>query len=100
LSVKRRKFSDEFKRKVLSEVAAGSSAAEVTRRYGLAKNSIYDWQVAAARQTTTVAIPQHELSDLHEKVADLERLVGHLTLENDLLKKLERLQKQKEDEIS
>lgn len=98
MSAKRRKFSDEFKAKVLGEVRSGKSIAEVTRQYHLSKNAIYDWQTAAATQSATIEISQSELSALQAKVADLERLVGRLTLENDILKKLEEYQERKENE--
>ena len=100
MSINRRKFTDEFKSKILREVDSGKSIAEVTRQYGLSKNSIYDWRNSAAGEAAMVSVPQHELTDLQNKVAELERLVGHLTLENDILKKLERSQGQKGSDSS
>lgn len=98
MSAKRRKFNDEFKAKVLSEVRSGKSIAEVTRQYHLSKNAIYDWQAADATRAATIEISQSELSALQAKVADLERLVGRLALENDILKKLEECQERQENE--
>jgi transposase len=98
VSAKRRTFSDEFKAKVLGEVRSGKPVAEVTRRYNLSKNAIYDWQTAAATRSATVEINQSDLSALQTKVADLEKLVGRLTLENDILKKLEEYQEHKENQ--
>lgn len=100
MSIKRRRFRDEFKDKVLREVSSGKSIAEVTRQHGLSKNSVYEWQAAAAAQTSTVPVPQRELADLHDKIAELERLVGRLSLENDILKKLAKRQEMKGDEIN
>lgn len=98
MSQKRRKFSDAFKQKVLHEVSGGKSVAEVTRQYSLSKNAVYEWQSRAAADGMSVAVPQRELSDLHDKIAALERVVGRLTLENDLLKKLRQAQSRTETE--
>jgi len=98
MSVKRRTFDDSFKSKVLREVDAGKSIAEATRQYHLSKNSIYDWRNSAAAEAAMVSVPQRELTDLQNKVAALERMVGHLALENDILKKLERIEAQRESE--
>lgn len=100
MSLNRRKFTDAFKSKVLREVDSGKSIAEVTRQYGLSKNSIYNWRSSAAAEAAMVSVPQHALTDLQNKVAHLERLVGHLTLENDILKKLDRSQGHKGSESS
>jgi transposase len=96
LSVKRRQFCEEFKSKVLQDVSSGKSVAEVTRKYNLSKNSIYEWKNAADARGATVSLPQSELSALQAKVADLERLVGRLSVENDVLKKVERHRQGKE----
>jgi transposase len=91
MSRKRRVFTDEFKAKVLAEVASGRSMAEVIRQYGLSKNAIYDWRNQSAYDKETISVSRSELSKLNSKVADLERLVGRLSIENDFLKKLENL---------
>jgi transposase-like protein len=92
MSRKRRVFTDEFKAKVLSEVASGRSMAEVIRQYGLSKNAIYDWRNQAAFDTETVSVSRRALTELNSKVSALERLVGRLSVENDFLKKLEKLE--------
>jgi transposase-like protein len=92
MSQKRRIFSDEFKAKVLAEVSSGKSMAEVTRQYSLAKNAVYDWRNQAAAGSDSVTLPKRELSALESKIASLERLVGRLSVENDFLKKLEKLE--------
>ena len=98
MSTKRRQFSDEFKRQVLDEVASGKSIAATIRQHRLSKNSVYEWQAAEAAKIATVSVPQSELSGLQDRVAMLERMVGQLTVENDILKKVDRLQKQRESQ--
>jgi transposase len=92
MSRKRRVFTDEFKVKVLGEVASGRPMAEVIRQYGLSKNAIYDWRNQAAFDTESVCVSRSELTELNSKIAALERLVGRLSVENDFLKKLEKLE--------
>jgi transposase len=92
MSRNRRVFSDEFKAKVLAEVSSGRSMAEVIRQYGLSKNAIYDWRNQAASASDSVSVSRGELTELNSKIAVLERLVGRLSVENDFLKKLEKLE--------
>ena len=92
MSRKRRVFTDEFKARILSEVASGRSMADVIRQYGLSKNAIYDWRNQSAFGTQSVSVSRSELTELNSKITALERLVGRLSVENDFLKKLEKLE--------
>ena len=85
----RRTFTVEFKRQVVEEYLNGErSQAEQCRRYELSPNLVRDWiQKYRAgefegRHTTTT----HE-RDLEQRIAALERKVGQLTMENELLKR-------------
>jgi transposase len=56
----RRRYSREFKDKVLAECAEpNTSTAEVARRYGINDNMIYNWRAArkAASQDSFVQLP-------------------------------------------
>jgi len=85
----RRQFSIEFKRQVVEEYLNGErSQAEQCRRFELSANLVRDWidkyQAGAfeGRHTQTA----HERA-LESRIAALERKVGQLTMENELLKK-------------
>jgi transposase len=89
MALKRRLFTREFKLKVVREVQGGRSVAEVARAYQIHPVLLSRWQNQylrfgeSFRQATT---------DQEKRIAELERAVGQLTMENMLLKKaLQRL---------
>src|SRR5215216_3197654 len=89
----RRKFNREFKLQVLAEIAAGKSLAQVAREHQLHPTLINRWQ-KQHRQYADRAFAGNGRSYTDEaRIAELERMVGRLTMENDLLKKaLQRLE--------
>ena len=88
----RRKFTREFKLQVLAEIAAGKSVAQAAREHQLHPTLIGRWQ-KQQRQYADRAFAGNGLAYTSEaRVAGLERMVGRLTMENELLKKaLQRL---------
>jgi transposase-like protein len=83
----RRVFSKEFKKKVLDEVASGKSIAEVSHQYGLNKSSVYEWNAEVSREFERVLVAQKYLDELQLKIFRLNRLVTHLSAENNALRK-------------
>ena len=87
-AVKRRTFSREFKLKVIREVEAGKSQAQVAREYQLTENTISKWRCQQRQyQDRAFAGRGHAYTD-EARMHELERMVGRLTMENDFLKKL------------
>jgi transposase len=87
MSLKRRRFTREFKLEVLQEVALGKPLAQASREYEVHASTIIGWrrQVEASGPK---AFPGNGRSIAEEtKISELERKVGQLTMENDLLKK-------------
>lgn len=89
----RRKFTREFKLQILAEIAAGKSVAQAAREHQLHPTLIGRWQ-KQHRQYQGRAFSGNGRSYTDEaRIAELERMVGRLTMENDLLKKaLQRLE--------
>jgi transposase len=89
----RRKFTREFKLQVLAEIAAGKSIAQAAREHQLHPTLISRWQ-KHHRQYADRSFSGNGRSYTDEaRLAELERMVGRLTMENDLLKKaLQRLE--------
>lgn len=89
MSRERRKFSRDFKVKVVQGYESGVSAVELSRQFELHPNVIYGW-AREYRKDPTKAF-QMDASDAvqhqDQRIAELERMVGRLTLENDFLKK-------------
>ena len=79
-------FSQEFKRQVVEELVSGESRpAQLCRRHNISSSLLYHWKKQYARGKFNNE-PTAEAA-LKDRIEKLERLVGRLTLENELLKK-------------
>lgn len=88
MSIKtRRLFSREFKVQVIREIEAGKTVAQAAREHQLRPNLIGRWRKQHAEYgQRSFAGAGHTYTE-SAKVAELERKVGQLTMEADLLKK-------------
>ena len=81
-----RRFSPELKRSVIEELLSQTStAAQICRRHNISSGLLYHWKKQYARGKFGNE-PTKEAA-LAGRVEQLERLVGQLTLEKELLKK-------------
>lgn len=81
----RRRFSKAFKRQVVEEFLAGSvTQAQLARRYDLSPHLIIQWR---EKYASGKLVEKHQHAAQDDQIKDLERMVGRLTMENDLLKK-------------
>jgi transposase len=81
-----RNFSLEFKRQVVEELLSGESgAAQLCRRHNITSSLLYHWKEQYSRSRFNNE-PTKE-GALKDRIEKLERLVGKLTLENEVLKK-------------
>lgn len=88
---KRRKFSPEYKARLVLELISGErSAAVIARKEQLKDTLLYEWRAQLIQQAPLVFSPPQANDELAHKVAELERLIGQLTVENELLKKASR----------
>jgi len=82
----RRTFSKEFKRQIIEEILSGEvSTASVCRKYTIAYPLLQRWREDYAmgrleNEPTTQA-------GYEERIARLERMIGKLAMENEVLKK-------------
>jgi transposase len=87
MSLKRRQFTRDFKLQVLREIEAGKSVAQAARQYQLHPHLINHWQKVHARYAEQAFAGQGNRYKEEARIAELERLIGQLTIENALLKK-------------
>ena len=88
MAVKRRTFSRDFKLQVVREVEIGKSQAQIAREQRISQNLISRWCRQHRRyKEKAFAGKGHAYTD-DARIAALERMVGRLTMENDLLKKV------------
>jgi transposase len=85
----RRRFTDEFKKRVVEEVLSGNiKQSAAARQYSVSYNLISRWKndYAMGRLDNEPTCP----AGFEEKISQLERKIGQLTMENELLKKMAR----------
>jgi transposase len=87
MALKRRQFTRDFKLQVVREVDAGKPMAQVARQHQLNPNTVAKWRKQLRQYPQTAFAGQGRAYTDEARVAELERMVGRLTMENDLLKK-------------
>ena len=82
-----RSYSPEFKLRVVMEVMTGAKRpSEVCREHRLKDSLLLKWRKQFAENAVQVfAQPDHRGEKM--RIAELERAVGRLAVENDILKK-------------
>jgi transposase-like protein len=89
---KKRKFTPEFKSQVVLQLLSGEkNMAELCREHQLTSQMIGNW-----KQQFLAAAPQafekgSDTSAEQEHIAELERMIGRLTMELEIAKKASRL---------
>ena len=86
---KRRRFTADFKAKVVLEALSGeSSQAELCRRHNLSEDQLSKWKQQFLENAAAVfASTDKQSSEAAERIAHLEHLVGRLTVALDIEKK-------------
>jgi transposase len=87
MALSRRRFTREFKLQLLREIQAGTSIAEVARADEIHPNQIGQWRREHAKDAEQAFAGNGHRDKEAAHIADLERMVGRLTMENDFLKK-------------
>lgn len=83
----RRRFSEGFKRQVVEELLSErSSLAQLSRRHDISSGLIVHWR-KRYEEGKLIEGPSKSEKALLDRIGELERMVGRLTMENDLLKK-------------
>jgi transposase len=87
MALKRRRFTREFKLQVLREIEAGKSIAQAAREHELHPNLITRWRGLHSEYASEAFAGNGNHYKQEARIAELERMVGRLSLENDVLKK-------------
>jgi transposase len=89
----RRKFTRDFKLQVIREVEAGKTIAQAARKHLLHPTLICRWQKQHRQYAERTFAGNGRAYTDEARISELERMIGRLTMENDLLKKaLQRLE--------
>jgi transposase len=85
---KRRTFTPEFKaRIVLEELTGVKDKAEVCREYRLQPPVFSRWREEFVERAPEIFATQPGRDDEQERIAELERMIGRLTMELEAAKK-------------
>lgn len=87
MSLKRRQFSQDFKLQILSQVESGKSIAEVARENQIHPITIGKWRKEHRQYGSSAFAGNGNTYKLEARIAELERMVGQVTMENAFLKK-------------
>src|SRR5260370_24406423 len=84
----RRQFTAEFKARIVLEVLSGQKrASEVCREFQLKPDLLSRWKSDFVTQASRVFQGDERSQHAEQRIAELERLVGRLTLELEVAKK-------------
>jgi len=89
---RRRQFKPEFKARLVIELLTGTTTmAQACQKYQLKQQVVSRWKSDFMERAPEVFAgnAQHETDQ--ERIAELERLVGRLTMQIEILKKASRL---------
>ena len=87
MALKRRRFTREFKLQVVREIEAGKPPAQAAREYQIHPTLVLRWRQEHLRYAERAFMGNGCLQKDEARIAELERMIGQLTMENALLKK-------------
>jgi transposase len=85
---KRREFTPEFKAQVVLEELTGvRDKAEICREYRLSRQVFTRWRAEFVERAPEIFATERSRGDEQERIAELERMIGRLTMELEVSKK-------------
>jgi len=85
----RRRFTPEFKAKVVIELLTGAKGLiQASREYGIKDSVLSRWKQEFLERAPQVFAQPTAKDPQEERIAELERMVGRMTLQVDMAKKV------------
>jgi transposase-like protein len=85
----RRSFTAEYKAKVVLDLISGEKGlAEASREYGIKDTVLSRWKQEFLANALQLFEQPKEVQEKEERIAELERMVGKLTMQLELSKKV------------
>lgn len=89
---KRRSFTPEFKAQVVLEILSGAkTTAEVCREHDLSPQVVNHWKAELIQNAPQLFQSDGRSTPDQARIAELERLVGRLTMQLEIAKKVSSL---------
>jgi transposase len=99
---RRRRWAPAEKKSMVDETyEPGVTVSYVARKYGIAPSQLFSWKrqmesgALTAVGSEEVVVPESEVKKLQDRIKRLERLVGRLAEENDVLKEAVKIGREK-----
>jgi transposase len=83
----RRRYDRDFKISVIAELEGGKTSAQIAREHGIHPGLPYRWRDELAENPEKAFSGNGKRYKYEARIAELERLLGQLHAENELLKK-------------
>ena len=97
----RRSFGNDFKKQIVESIVSGSATqAELAREYNISPVLINKWKKDYKTGKFFENVDSQDMAKLELRVRELERLLGKITLENEMLKKIRDLDTMKKKDNS
>jgi transposase len=80
---------------VVMELLRGGEAAEISRTHGISQSELFEWRDRFWEAGKESLKSRSKDPERDKRVRHLERLVGRLTMENEILKKTEQMQRRR-----
>jgi len=85
----RRSFTAEYKANVVLDLISGEKGlAEASREYGIKDTVLSRWKQEFLANASQLFEQPKEVQEKEERIAELERMVGKLTMQLELQKKV------------
>lgn len=83
-----RKFSPEFKTQIVLQLLSGErTRAELCREHKISSQQLGNWKKQFLDNASSVFESNHQHDEEEERIAELERMVGKLTMQLEIAKK-------------
>lgn len=97
----RRSFGNDFKKQIVESIVSGSATqAELAREYNISPVLINKWKKDYRAGKFFENVDSQDMAKFKLRVSELERLLGKITLENEMLKKIRDLDTMKKKDNS
>ena len=83
--MRQRKYTKAFKEEIVKAMLDGGNSVQLSREFKVARSLMYRWREQALKGELTDTIEIH--SNPETRINELERMVGKLLVDNELLKK-------------
>ena len=91
--ITRRNYSEEYKRELGLELAAGiTSAGEMSKREGISATTLYKWRGMV--EGVTLDGEEKEIIEMRKRIKELEETVSEQALTIHILKKTQKIMEQ------